>query len=431
MDWRKEFEQKLLPAEEAVRVVKSGDRVVFNTMPGSEPKALGLALAARREELRGVELFVPRPIRDFGWYDPGWEESFSLVLSNVRRLGRSTLDERRCDYAPSVHFCPEEEPTRIDVLFTEVSTPDENGFCSFGHGRWNKRELMRMARTSVAQINSQLIRTYGDNFVHVSEIDCLVPDDPRPVREPESPEITDTVKSIAGYVSGLVNDGDTVEVGGGGTTEALPMAGIFEGRHDLGIHSEFIAYGMIQMVKEGLFTGKFKTLHQGKAVATSCGGTPADLKFVNQNPLFELYSSRYTHNVGTIAAHDNMVAINNALAIDLTGQVTGESIGPRIWSGPGGQPNFAIGALSSRGGRSITVLPSTAAGGSVSRIVPVFEAGTVVTLPRTVADIVVTEYGIARLRGRTVRERARELIAIAHPDFRAELRKEAQRLFWP
>lgn len=208
--------------------------------------------------------------------------------------------------------------------------------------------------------------------------------------------------------------------------------GLLNGKQDIGWHSEATPPGVVPLVREGVINGRLKTINPGKVIVTSLGGSDKeDMDWINNNPLFWLVDVSYLWDIRTISAHDNMVAINNAVSVDFSGQIASESIGYRIISGSGGQTAFAIGALLSKGGRSITVLPSTAANGKVSRIVPMLEAGTGVTVPRNCADYVVTEYGIARLRGKSVRKRAQELIAIAHPDFRAELTEEAQRLYWP
>ncbi|MCJ7654862.1 MAG: 4-hydroxybutyrate CoA-transferase, partial [Dehalococcoidia bacterium] len=203
-------------------------------------------------------------------------------------------------------------------------------------------------------------------------------------------------------------------------------------KHDLGVHSENLPRGMASLVMKGVITGALKNVNPGKVVSTACGGgTQEEMQFINMNPIFELYSSDYVLDPRVIAAHDNMAAINAAMAVDLTGQIAAESVGPRMVSGTGGQLAFAIGAALSRGGRNITVLPSTARNGTLSRIIPQLESGTIISVPRNLADIVITEYGVARLKGRTQRERAQQLISIAHPDFRADLEKEARKLFWP
>jgi 4-hydroxybutyrate CoA-transferase len=208
--------------------------------------------------------------------------------------------------------------------------------------------------------------------------------------------------------------------------------GTFEGRSDLGWHSETTPRGIIKLIRDGIFTGKHKTVNQWKAVATACGGgSKADMEYVNMNPMFELYPAEYVLDVRVIGAHDNMVAINSAVSVDMAGQISAESIGPRVLSGSGGQTAFAIGAWLSKGGRNITVMTSTAAKGKISRIVPMLEEGTIITVPRILSDYIITEYGIARMKGKTQRERAMELINIAHPDFRDELKAKARELYWP
>lgn len=437
-NWQEEYKRKLVSPEEAVQVVKSGDSVSFTY--GMEPLALGLALAARKEELKDVKVWVPTPGRDFGWYSPGWEDSFQIELGYILPIVREMAFERRADH--TIHpFIPYNESTlrEVDALLIELSTPDEHGFCSFGASVWGKKRMVRKAKKVLAEVNSNLIRTYGDNYVHISEIDFFVEHPPtgrlpgatdllgRKTVEPGSVE-----KQIAEYVSSLIKDGDTLQIGVGSTSEWVARVGVLDNKHDLGWHSETTPRGIIKLVREGVITGQRKTLNPGKVVAIAVGGgTKEDMDFVNNNPMFELYDGDYVLHPRTFAAQDNMAAINSAISVDLTGQVSAESIGPVVVSGTGGQLAFAIGAQVSKGGRFITTMPSTAKSGTISRIVPLLETGTVVTIPRTLADIVVTEYGIAHLRGRTQRERAEALIAIAHPDFRAELEREAKKLYWP
>ena len=438
-DWRQEFERKMVTPEEAVEVVKSGDRVAFPT-GGVEPLALGLALAARRNELRQVSIFAANPGRDFGWYDPGWEGSFNIEVGYVLPMVRDMVTERRCDCSiGTMFFVRPGEHKPVHVLMLELSTPDEHGFCSFGASIWHKKVDIRSARTVIAELDPNLIRTYGDNYIHVSEIDYFV----EHVPSGRMPGATDLLgrktvepgpdmKAMATNVEPLIEDGDTLQIGVGAASEWLVRLGILNNRHDLGWHSETTPFGIIRLVREGVINGKCKTRHQGKAVCTAVGGgTKEDMAYVHMNPMFELYGADYILDPGVIAAHDNMVSINSAVSIDLTGQIAAESVGPVVVSGTGGHLAFAIGAQLSKGGRYIVVLPSTAQGGKASRIVARLEPGSVVTVPRTLADIVVTEYGVARLRGKTQRERAEALIAITHPDFRAELRREAQGLLWP
>ena len=439
MDWREEYERKLVTPEEAVSVIKSGDRVVF--CQGMEPLALGLALAARKEELRNVQISVRTPGRDFGWYDPGWEESFQIEVGHVLPIARDAVAERRCDFAIGFlgFIFHEEERRPANAVMVEVSPPDDHGFCSFGTSVWNKKAELRASKIALAEVNENLIRTYGENFIHVSEIDYFVKHTPSG-RQPGSTDLLgrktqepgEAEKAVAGYVSTLIRDGDTIQIGVGSTSEWCVRLGTFDNKHDLGWHSETTPRRIMKLIREGVFTGKRKTIHTDVAVATACGGgTKEDMEWVNMNPLFELYPAEYVLDLRVIAAHDNMVSLNSAVSVGLTGQITAESVGPRMVGGTGGQLIFAVGASLSKGGRVITVLPSTAAGGRVSRIVPMLEPGTIVTVPQTLADYIVTEYGIAKLKGKTQRERALELVNIAHPDFRSELLKQAKRLYWP
>jgi len=441
VNWQEEYKRKLVSAEDAVKAVKSGDYVVF-AQP--EAPALGLALISRTDELDEVKIMggggSDLPIYDPSWYDV-YPTTFQLETSYVLPLVRTLVSERKSDFTVSGLFGVPDmtEEKSIDVLMVQVSPPDQHGLCSFGASLWMKKEWVRMARTVIAEANERIIRTYGDNFVHVSEVDYFVEHTPSG-KVPGGTDILgrrtsgpgELEKTIAGYVGSIVKDGDCLEIGVGGTAEWVAQLGILDNRLDLGWHSENTVRGIATLVMNGVITGKYKNIHKGRAVATAVGGgTKEEMDFINDNPIFEVYSSNYILDPRIIASHDNMVAINSAIAIDLTGQIAAESVGPVMTSGSGGQLSFAIGAYLSKGGRSVVAIPSTARDGKISRIVPMLETGTVVSTPRTLADIVITEYGIARLKGKTQRQRALELISVAHPDFRSELKKEAERLYWP
>ena len=438
--WKEEFQRKMVTPEEAVKVVKNGDRVSLTY--GREPRALGLALAARLGELKDVKIFIRTPAMDFGWYDPGWEESFQIEISYVLPITREMMAERRCDFVIGglLGMTPKHPAIgEADVLLTEVSEPDEHGFCSFGASTWGKRKAVECAKIVIAEVNKNLIRTFGENYVHVSQIGYFV----EHASGGKRPGATDLLgrktwepgeveRRVAEHVSTLIRDGDTLQIGVGSTSEWIAILGALDKRTDLGWHSETTPRGIIKLVSEGVITGRRKNINRGKLVAVAVGGgDQEDMDFVNSNPMFELYDAEYVLNPAVIAANDNVVCVNSAISVDLTGQIAAESVGHTLVSGPGGQLAFAIGTQLSKGGRFITTLPSTARGGAISRIMPQFDKGTIVTIPRTLSDIVVTEYGIARLYGRTQRERALELIAVAHPDFRAELHQEAKKLFWP
>lgn len=436
-DWQRVYKRKMISAEEAAKLVKSGDYISFTL--GREAYAIGMAIASRMSELQDVKVFQPFPGYDFGWYEPGWTDSFKLIIYMPTAISQQMVDDRRCDLEiPDILNWSESTLRESDIVITEVSPPDDKGFCSFGASLWNKREHIKRGKLVLAEVNENLIRTFGDNFIHISEIDYFVPhqetggivaDGSLAGRELKKPE--PYLKDIAQHVSNLIKDGDTIQIGVGRTTEPLVELGTLNNKCDLGWFSEATPPGVIALVREGVINGRLKNINPGKAVVTSLGGaSKEDMDWVNDNPLFWLVDVSYLWDIRTISAHDNMVAINNAVSVDLTGQISSESIGHQIISASGGQTVFAIGALLSSGGRSVTVLPSTARNGKVSRIVPVLEPGTGITVPRNCADYVVTEYGIAHLRGKSLRRRAEELIAIAHPDFQAELRKEAQKLYW-
>ena len=442
-DWRSDYQKKLISAEEAGKLVKSGDYVVF-TM-GREAYAVGLAIAARKEELKDVNVFCIAPGYDFGWYDEGWQDSFKITVGMITVACQEAVDAKRIDTNPGVLVGTprgfmgvgtqlERQP---DIVLTEVSSPDERGFCSFGQSLWDKKKTIEQGKIVIAEVNKNLIRTCGDNYVHVSEIDYFVEHIStggapgmgtlagRIKKEPEP-----YLKDIAEYVNELIRDGDTIQIGVGRTTEPMVRLGMLEGKHDIGYHSEATPPGIISLVKGGVITGKYKTINQGKVVVTSLGGgTREEVEWASENPLFWLVDVDYLEDIRVISAHDNFSAINNALAIDLMGQIDAETIGIRPMGGSGGQPSFVIGALLSKGGRSITALPATAAGGKVSRIMPRLPEGSAVTIPRQFIDYVVTEYGVARLWGKSLRQRAQELISVACPDFRAELTKEAKKMF--
>ncbi len=441
-DWQEEYRRKLISAEEAAGKIKSGDKVAFTS--GREAYAIGLALAVRKEELKDVHILVPTPTYDFGWYDEGWQDSFDITVRIPTAACQEAIDARRIDFDPGtlIPFIEvAEAPYKADVILTEVSPPDDKGFCSFGASLWAKKRQIEDARLAIAEVNKNLIRTYGDNYIHVSQIDYFVEHVSagsgmktgslagRELKKPEP-----HLQAITENVSKLIKDGDTLQIGVGRTTEPLVQLGLLKSRHDLGWHSEATPPGVISLVRDGVISGKYKTINQGKVVVTSIGGSSAEeMAWVNNNPLFWLVDVAYLEDIRIIAAHDNMVAINNALTVDLTGQICAETIGPRQISGAGGQIPFVFGAWLSKGGRSITVLPAAAQtkNGIVSRIVPTLPHGAIVTIQRNCADCIVTEYGIAHLKGKTRRQRAEELIAVAHPEFRAELREAARKAFYP
>ena len=283
------------------------------------------------------------------------------------------------------------------------------------------------------EISSGIPRTCGDSWIHVSQLDAIVEgDSPRlAAPDPDPADFAEVDRRIAEQVKSLVKDGDTLQLGLGTHTGALPLLGAFDDANDLGYFGELTVPGTVDLVRRGVITCRHAELHPGQFVSSYVGNSPEDLEFIEDNPFFQLRSYEYTNDPTVIARHQKMLAINGALMVDLSGQIAVYAIGPMVYSGTGGQLAFHLGAFLSKKGRAVTALPSTARGDSISTIVPQFEKGQIVSIPRELADTIVTEQGVARLLGKSVRERAEELIAVAHPDHRDWLRDEARRLYYP
>ena len=484
-DWRDTYRARMTTADEAVRGIRSGDTVNIPIFP---PRELLDALWARRGELSNVRLELNASTHDPGWLaaeigESPFELDFEIFIGD---FARPAHDENRGFYLPnlfSTSFKPGDEgrPNHQgpNVAMVVCSEPNDAGFVHFGAHHWTKRSLVRRADTVIAEIQPGLLPVHGDVYVHVSELDFIVeveppavgaaeikdlleklPEDRReemaalipripqdrlpvifpllPALAPDSVERAlgmgeppESYRAIAGYLAEVIKDGDCIQIGVGEPSSTMVRLGAFDEKHDLGVHTELIAPGTAQLVEAGVITGRKKNQFPGLVVAAAwTGGSNEDMDIIRDNPTFQLFDPEYILQIARIAANDNQVSINNALSIDLIGQINSETVfGRRLINGTGGQPETHIGAFLSKGGKAITLLPSTALEGAVSRIVSELEAGSIVTIPRFFADIVITEFGIARLLGKNHRERAGELIAIAHPDFREQLRKEARTLF--
>jgi 4-hydroxybutyrate CoA-transferase len=435
MDWRERYAGKLTTPEEAVRVVRDGDRVVIG-MHYQTPLALCRALAARADELHNVE--IENSIATFiSWWQDDTPNNFNVRTFFLQASDRPAFRKGLLDYVIAPPTRADESywlDRKPDVFLTSVSPPDADGWCSFGMSVWGAPEVAAVATHIVGEVNERLIRTGGNNRIHVSQFEKLVEAPKewkflrRPPRTHEEDELAAVICSLV--ASEIVQDGDTFQLGTG--TVSAAMAPFLSEKRDLGVHTELIFGGIPELVERGVVTGVRKTIHLGKVVGASFGPLTAhEFAQVDADPRYELYTMSHTNDIQVIAAHDNMCVINNALLVDLTGQINGETIGPEIYSGTGGAFAFAVGALQAKNGRSVTVLPSTSMvhGERRSRIVPMFPQGSAVTVPRGYADIFVTEYGIARLKGQTLRRRIEELVSIAHPDFRAELRADARRVY--
>jgi 4-hydroxybutyrate CoA-transferase len=438
LPWQHKFADRLVAPEQAVERVRSGDLVRLPM--GPVPVTLVNALARRRSQLQGVCVWQGATRHPHAWSqgDASWNGDIQFVSDFLSPVLRPGVAARATDFAVTDYAVADRvrAPGRqnnfdADVFMALVSEPDADGFVTFGYSIWHSKALLRHARLGIAEVGKSIVRPCGDTRVHLSDFDLVVEqrEEPNKVLVPElSPERIEVTEVIGAYISTLVNDGDTIQIGTG--TLSSCMGGYLLEKNDLGVDAEILVSSVVELVKAGVATGKHKTYKPGLATASFI--VPgSDFDYCDQNPKIELHDIQWCNNLPRICGIDRLVAINQASMIDLTGQVASESIGPVMFTGPGGQLAWTIGAVYASGGRAIHVLPSTARNGQVSRIVTSFEPGTIITVPRTFVDYVVTEYGIANLQGLTQRQRALALIDLAHPDFRDHLKSEAKRLFWP
>lgn len=427
MDWRDYYKKRTVTADVAVKSISSGARVVVGHACG-EPQMLTQAMVERANELEGVEVVHMVAMGKALYCAPGMEKHFRHNALFVGASTRAAVNEGRADYTPcffsEIPRLFKQNILPVDVALIQVSPPDKFGYCSLGVSVDYTKAAAACAKTVLAEVNPNMPYTLGDSFIHVTEIDYFVPSE-MPLIELPRPEIGPVEEAMGRYIATLVEDGATLQLGIGALPDAVLM--FLKDKNDLGIHSEMISDGVVELIEAGVVNCKKKTLHPGKAVITFLMGTRKLYDFVDRNPMVEMHPVDYTNDPVVIGQNDKMVSINSALQVDLMGQVCADTIGPRQFSGVGGQVDFVRGSSRSRGGKSIIALPSTAAGGRVSRIVAKLDVGAAVTTSRNDVHFVVTEYGIADLRGKTIRQRAEALISIAHPDFRQELRREFSR----
>lgn len=424
-NWRDVYKDKIVSAEQALKCVKSGDRVVLGHACG-EPPTLVRALVARAPELENVEIVHMVAMGPAEYAQTGMEKSFRHNALFVGATTRKAVEERRGDYTPcffsEIPRLFQNKILPVDVLLMQITPPDEDGFCSYGVSADYTKPAAESARIVIAQINSNMPRTGGVK-IHLDQINCLVEQD-EPLVELQPPKIGDIEKAIGENVAGLIEDGSTLQLGIGAIPDAVLL--FLKDKKDLGIHSEMFSDGVVVLAEAGVVNNRRKSIHTGKFVATFLMGTKKLYDFVHNNPDVELYPVDYVNDPYIIGQHEKMVGINSALQVDLMGQVNAEMIGSRQFSGVGGQVDFVRGASRSLGGKSIIALPSTASRGKISRIACELDKGAGVTTSRNDIHYVVTEYGIAELRGKSLRQRAQALIAIAHPDFRESLTAEAR-----
>ena len=440
MAWQDKCGNKLVDIDTAVASIQSGQTIHIAPY-STTPMSLCLALKAHIITAGLTDLRIDHPASAISWTDPELRGALRLKDNYATPPNREVCHAGGMDYLPvgiwkSWEIPPGFDPNP-DVFLVPVSPPNDLGFCSFGQGVWLSKTVAAKAKKVIAEVRPEFIRTYGENFIHVDEIDLFVeagelPVGGEPPPPPSEEDITATEIICTQVAAELVNDGDTLQMGVG--TVSASLAPFLDFRNDLGIQTELITGGVVDLVEKGIVTGTRKTWHPGKVVGAACVVMPdEELARIHENPYFELYDFGYTDDLRQLIQQENFVAVNNALQVDLTGQLSAEALDHRPYTGVGGQTVFMLAGAYSKGGKSISVLPASAlpTGSStrLSRIVPTLGAGAAVTVPRTYVDYVVTEFGIAELRGKTLQERAAAMVDISHPDFREELRSEARRLY--
>lgn len=425
--WRDLYKAKLTSAGEAVKKIQSGNRVVVGHAC-SEPTKLIEAMVEAKEQYQDVEIVHMVAMGKSAYTLPEMSGHFRHNALFVGGSTRKAVGEKRADYTPSFFY---EIPRLfkdgylpVDVAMIKVSAPDAHGFCSYGLSNDYTKPASECAKLVLAEVNSKMPRTLGDNFIHVSEIDYIVESD-EPLIELPRPTIGDVEKRIGENCASLIEDGSTLQLGIGAIPDAVLL--FLKDKKDLGIHSEMFSDGVVDLYEAGVITNQAKSIHKGKMVVTFMMGTQRLYDFIHDNPVVELYPVDYVNHPSIIAQNHKMVSINSCIEVDLMGQVSSESIGIKQFSGTGGQVDYVRGASMAMDGKSIIAMPATAQGGKTSRIVPLLAEGSAVTTSRNDVHYVVTEYGVADLRGKTLKDRAMALIGVAHPDFR-EMLTEAYKL---
>ncbi len=431
MSWTSLYQQRICTAEEAVRSIRSGMRA-FLTGNCSVPKEVLAALVQRAPDLEGVEIVQVLTVGDAEYVSPKMAGHLRVNTLFISSNVRAAVNDGRADFTPA-HLSEiprlfSTDAMRLDAALIHVSPPDEHGFCSYGVEVGVTNTAAQQADLVIAEINPQMPRTLGDSFIHISKIHHAVPVD-YPLPEISMSEPGKLSKQIGKQVASLIEDGSTLQMGIG----AIPDGVLYHlrDRKDLGVHTELFSDGVVDLYDAGVITNEKKTLHQGKMVAGFLLGTRRLYDFVDNNPVVELHPSQYVNDPRVIAQNEKMVAINSAIEVDLTGQVCADSIGTRLYSGTGGQLDFVRGAARSRGGKPIIALPSqvtTRSGERFSRIVATLKPGAGVVTTRNDVHYVVTEFGVADLYGKSIRQRATALIEIAHPDMQEQLECAAQEL---
>jgi 4-hydroxybutyrate CoA-transferase len=435
MNLKQIYESRVVSAEEAVRHIKSNQRI-FLTGNCSVPQTVLSALVDYAPELENVEICQALTVGPADYVKPGMEKHLRVNTMFISANIRKAVQEGRADFTPVLlsefTLLFKNKVLPLDVALIHVSPPDEHGFCSLGVEVGLTKSPAESAKIIIAEVNQQMPRTLGDSFIHVSRLNYIVPVDyPLPEMSMGGEGASEVTEKMASSIAELIPDGATMQMGIGAIPDAV-LKYLFE-KKDLGIHTELFSDGVIDLFEAGILTNARKTLHPGKMVAGFIIGTRRLYEWVDDNPLIELHPTEYVNDPFVIAQNDRQVALNSAIEVDLTGQVCADSIGPKLYSGVGGQLDFIYGASRSKGGVPIIALPSTTTlrdGTRISRIAPMLNQGAGVVTTRNHVRYVVTEYGVADLYGLSIRQRAKSLINIAHPEFRRDLTRLATDLHY-
>jgi acyl-CoA hydrolase len=424
--WAERLRARTVNADEALAVVQSGNRVFIHGAAAT-PHALVAALGRRLTDVAGVETVSIHTVGEAPYAAPEHADHVRHRALFIGANVRAAVNEGRADYVPiflsDIPALFRNGALPIDVALLNVSPPDEHGYCSLGTSVDVAKAAAEQARVVIAMVNAAMPRTLGDSFIHADRITYAVLEDAPPYADVAEPP-SDEERRIGEQIAALVEDGSTLQLGIGAIPNAAAAA--LRDRCDLGVHTELFSDGVVDLVEAGVITGARKSLHRGKIVSSFVVGSERAYQFVHNNPGVELHPIDYTNDTSIIRRHDRMVTINSAIEVDLTGQVCADSIGTQFYSGVGGQMDFMRGAALSRGGKPIIALPSTAKGRTLSRIVPFLKQGAGVVTSRAHVHYVATEFGVAYLHGRSIRERAQALIGIADPAFREELSRHAR-----
>ena len=413
------------------KYIKSGNRIFLGSNAGV-PDGLMQSLIDDAPQINDLEVVHIVTFSDCRWALPEYKDRFKVNTFFIHSDAvRQAVDEGRADYTPcflsEISQLFQDDSLPLDAALIMVSPPDELGYCSLGVSVDIVMSAARSAKHIIAQINPHMPRTGGHSYLHMSEFSAWVEIDEE-LPEVHEPETHKTIERIGQYVSLMIPDGATLQLGIGKIPNAVTR--YLENHKDLGIHSEMISDGVMHLMRQGVINNRSKTFHPGKTVTSFCVGSQELYDFVDNNPHVEFYPSSYVNKTRNIALNDNMISVNSALQVDLTGQVVADSIGHDFYSGIGGQVDFVSGASMAKGGKSVIAIPSTAKDKSISRIVANLTPGSGVVTSRGNVDYVITEFGIARLKGKSIRERSLELIRVAHPDFREELLASVREHLW-